>query len=70
MFGRNKNAIVTTHLIIKARKYFDQSPSFSLDSTIADSTKAQSVVDKLNDIVDIQKEKNVLEQYYSVPITL
>ena len=70
MFGKNKNAIVSTHLIIKVRKYYDQNPSFYLDSTIADDTKAQSVVDKLNDIADIQKEKNIIEKYYSIQITL
>jgi hypothetical protein len=70
MFGKNKNAIVSTHLIVKVRKYYDQPPSFYLDSTIADDTKAQSVVDKLNDIATIQKEENVQEQYYSIQITL
>ena len=70
LFGKNKNAIVSTHLIIKVRKYYDQNPSFYLDSTIADDTKAQSVVDKLNDIADIQKEKNIVEKYYSIQITL
>ena len=70
MFGKNKNAIVSTHLIIKVRKYLDQNPSFSLDSCIADDTKAQSVVDKLNDIADIQKEKDAVEKYYSVRINL
>ena len=70
MFGKNKNAIVSTHLIIKVRKYYDQNPSFYLDSTIADSVKAQSVVDKLNDIATIQKEENTVERYYSVQITL
>ena len=70
MFGKNKNSIVSTHLIIKVRKYYDQTPSFFLDSTIADSVKANSVVRKLNDIAEIQKEENVKEQYYSVQITL
>ena len=70
MFGKNKNAIVSTHLIIRVRKYMDQNPSFYLESTVADDTKAQSVVDKLNDIAEIQKEENTVEQYYSVQITL
>jgi len=70
MFGKNKNAIVSTHLIIKVRKYLDQNPSFYLDSCIADDTKAQSVVGKLNDIADIQKEKDAVEKYYSVRINL
>ena len=70
MFGKNKNAIVSTHLIIKVRKYYDQNPSFYLENTVADDIKAQSVVDKLNDIAEIQKEDNLQEQYYSVQITL
>ena len=70
MFGKNKNAIVSTHLIIRVRKYMDQSPNFYLESTVADDTKAQSVVDKLNDLATLQKEENTIEQYYSVQITL
>jgi len=70
MFGKNKNAIVSTHLIIRVRKYMDQSPNFYLESTVADSAKAQSVVEKLNDLATLQKEENTQEQYYSVPITL
>ena len=70
MFGKNKNAIVSTHLIIKVRKFMDQNPSFYLESCIADDKKAQSVVDKLNDIADIQKEKDAVEKYYSVRINL
>jgi len=70
MFGKREGTIVSTHLIIKVRKYYDQNPSFYLDSTIADSVKAQSVVDKLNDIATIQKEENTVERYYSVQITL
>ena len=52
------------------RKYLDQNPSFYPDSCIADDTKAQSVVGKLNDIADIQKEKDAVEKYYSVRINL
>ena len=70
MFGKHKNAIVSTHLIIRVRKYYDQNPSFYLESTVADDIKANSVVRKLNDIAEIQKEENVQEQYYSVQITL
>ena len=70
MFGKNKNSIVSTHLIIKVRKYHNLNHSFYLESTIADDAQAQSVVDKLNDIAEIQKEENVQEQYYSVQITL
>ena len=70
IFGKDKNAIVYTHLIIRVRKYYDQNPSFYLENTIADDTKANSVVEKLNDIATLQKEENVKEQYYSVSITL
>ena len=70
MFGKNKNAIMYTHLIIRVRKYMDQSPNFYLESTVADDTKAQSVVDKLNDLATLQKEENTQVQYYSVSITL
>jgi len=41
IFGKDKNAIVYTHLIIRVRKYMDQSPNFYLESTVADDTKAQ-----------------------------
>jgi hypothetical protein len=70
MFGKKENSIVSTHLIIKVRKYHNLKPSFYLESTIADDTEANSVVEKLNDIAEIQKEENVQEQYYSVQITL
>jgi len=70
MFGKNKNAIVSTHLIIRVRKYMDQNPNFYLESTVADNTKAISVVEKLNDLATLQKEENTQTQYYSVPITL
>ena len=70
MFGKDKNSIVSTHLIIKVRKFHNLNPSFYLENTIADDAQAQSVVDKLNDIAEIQKEDNLQEQYYSVQITL
>jgi len=70
MFGKNKNAIMYTHLIIRVRKYMDQNPNFYLESTVADDTKAISVVDKLNDLATLQKEADIQVQYYSVPITL
>ena len=70
MFGKKENSIVSTHLIVKVRKYHNLKPSFYLESTIADDAQAQSVVDKLNDIAEIQKEDNLQEQYYSVQITL
>ena len=70
MFGKKENSIVSTHLIVKVRKYHNLKPSFYLESTIADDTEANSVVEKLNDIAEIQKEDNVQEQYYSVHFTL
>ena len=70
MFGKNKNAIMYTHLIVRVRKYMDQNPNFYLESTVADSAKAQSVVEKLNDLAILQKEEDTQEQYYSVQITL
>ena len=70
IFGKDKNAIVSTHLIIRVRKYMDQSPNFYLENTVADSDKAQSVVEKLNDLATLQKEENTQQQYYSVQITL
>ena len=70
MFGKKENSIVSTHLIVKVRKYHNLKPSFYLESTIADDIEANSVVEKLNDIAEIQKEDNLQEQYYSVQITL
>jgi len=70
MFGKNKNAIVSTHLIVRVRKYYEQPPNFYLESTVADSAKAQSVVEKLNDLATLQKEENTEMKYYSVQITL
>ena len=70
IFGKDKNAIVSTHLIIRVRKYMDQSPNFYLESTVADEKKATEVIEKLNDLATLQKEENTQVQYYSVPITL
>ena len=72
MFGKNKNAILYTHLIVKVRKYEDQQPWFSLYNTpaIADETKAREVVEKLNSLAELNKEKGWQEEYYSVNMTL
>ena len=70
MFGKDKNAIVSTHLIIRVRKYMEQSPNFYLESTVADEKKATEVIEKLNDLATLQKEENTQQQYYSVQITL
>ena len=75
MFGKDKNAILTTTLIVKVRKYKDNQPFFSLYDTpsMADQNKADEVVTKLND----HEQYNVREikegwqtEYYSVPMTL
>ena len=72
MFGKNKQAILYTHLIVKVRKYQDTEPYFSLYSVpaIADETKAREAVEKLNSLADLNKEKGWQEQYYSVSMTL
>ena len=52
MFGKNKNAILSTTLIVKVRKYKNQEPFFSLYNppSMADKPKADEVVHKLNEI--------------------
>ena len=72
MFGKNKNAILHTYLIVKVRKYEDQQPWFSLYNTpsIADQTKATETVEKLNSLAELTKEKGWQEEYYSVSMTL
>ena len=72
MFGKNKNAILHTYLIVKVRKYEDQQPWFSLYNTpaIANQTKATETVEKLNSLAELTKEKGWQEEYYSVSMTL
>ena len=75
MFGKDKNAMLTTTLIVKVRKYKNEQPYFSLYSppSMADKTKADEVVHKLNDLVqyDVQEIKEGWQtEYYSVPMTL
>ena len=72
MFGKNKNAIFHTYLIVKVRKYEDQQPWFSLYSTpaIADQTKAMETVEKLNALAELNKEKGWQEEYYCQSLTL
>ena len=75
MFGKNKNAILSTTLIVKVRKYKDQQPYFTLYSppSMADQNKANEVVDKLNDLeqYNVQEiEEGWQTEYYSVPMTL
>ena len=72
MFGKNKNAILHTYLIVKVRKYEDQQPWFSLYDTpaIADQTKAIETVEKLNALAELNKEKGWQEEYYCQSLTL
>ena len=72
MFGKDKKAILFTHLIVKVRKYEDQEPYFSLYSTpaIADGNKARETVEKLNSLAELNKEKGWQTEYYSQRITL
>jgi len=57
MFGKKKNTILHTYLIVKVRKYEDQ-------------TKADQTVEKLNSLAELNKEKGWQEEYYSVHMTL
>ena len=72
MFGKDKKAVLFTHLIVKVRKYEDQEPYFSLYSTpaIADGDKARETVEKLNSLAELNKEKGWQTEYYSQRITL
>jgi len=72
MFGKNKNAILTTTLIVKVRKYQDQQPYFSLYDTpsMASEANARDVVEKLNAVEKYKKEENWQTEYYAVPMTL
>ena len=72
MFGKKKNSILYTHLIVKVRKYKNENPYFSFHSmpAIADETKATLTVEKLNELADLEKEENLQTQYYTVPLTM
>ena len=72
MFGKNKDAILYTHLIVKVRKYKNEQPYFSFHEmpAIADETKARLTVEKLNELAEISPEENWQEEFYSVPMTL
>ena len=72
MFGKNKNAILHTHLIVKVRKYKDTQPYFSLYTVpaIADETKARESVEKLNSLAELEKTDGWQEEYYSISMTL
>jgi len=75
MIGKNKNAILSTTLIVKVRKFKDNEPYFSLYNppSMADQNKANEVVTKLNDLeqYNVQEIKEGWQtEYYSVPMTL
>ena len=72
MFGKDKNAILHTHLIVKVRKYKDTQPYFSLYTVpaIADETKARESVEKLISLAELEKSDGWQEEYYSVSMTL
>jgi len=75
MFGKNKNAMLITTLIVKVRKYKDQQPRFSLHipPSLADETKARELVEKLNDVEQYNTDdikEGWQTEFYSVPMTL
>tara|TARA_R100000656_G_scaffold53051_1_gene42036 strand:+ start:103 stop:321 length:219 start_codon:yes stop_codon:yes gene_type:complete len=72
MFGLDKKAILQTNLIVKVRKYKTEQPFFSFHSTpaMADETKAMETAKKLNELAELDKEKDWQTEYYSVPMTL
>ena len=72
MFGKKKNSILYTHLIVKVRKYRNENPYFSFHEmpAIADETKARLTVEKLNELADLSVEENWQEQFYTVPLTM
>ena len=72
MFGKNKNAILHTYLIVKVRKYEDQQPWFSLydPPAIADQAKAIETVEKLNALAKLNPDKGWQEEYYSQSLSL
>jgi len=74
IFAKNKNAFCTTNLIIKVKQYKGGSPLFYLDKVINDSEKAYSIVEKLNEVAEIDSTDNVSEegwqtQYFSQSLT-
>ena len=62
IFAKNKNAFCTTNLIIKVKQYKGGSPLFYLDKVINDSEKAYSIVEKLNEVAEIDSTDNVSEE--------
>jgi len=74
IFAKDKNATCFTNLIIKVKQYKDGSPLFYLEKVINDSTKAQTLIEKLNDVAEIdstdnEHEKGWKTQYFSSSLT-
>ena len=74
IFAKNKNAFCTTNLIIKVRQYDGGSPLFYLDKVINDGEKAYSIVEKLNEVAEIDSTDNISEEgwktkYFSQSLT-
>tara|TARA_Y100001963_G_scaffold155262_1_gene245946 strand:- start:19 stop:249 length:231 start_codon:yes stop_codon:yes gene_type:complete len=73
IFAKNKNAICYTNLIIKVRQYKDGSPLFYLEKVINDSVKANSVVEKLNQLAEIEKDtednRGWKNEYFTTSLT-
>ena len=65
MFGKDKNAILHTHLIVKVRKYKNEQPYFSLYTV-----PARESVEKLNELAQLESRDGWQEEYYSVNMTL
>jgi len=73
IFAKDKNAFCTTNLIVKVRQYKDGDHFFSIDRVVVDSEKAYSIVEKLNEVVEIEKDnaenKGWKNQYFSQSLT-
>tara|TARA_R100001594_G_scaffold64839_2_gene99171 strand:- start:813 stop:1043 length:231 start_codon:yes stop_codon:yes gene_type:complete len=73
IFAKNKNAICYTNLIIKVRQYKNGSPLFYLEKVINDSVKANSVVEKLNQLAEIEKDtednRGWKNEYFTTSLT-
>ena len=73
IFAKDKNAFCTTNLIVKVRQYKDGDQFFSIDRVVVDSDKATAVAEKLNEVVEIEKDnaenKGWKNQYISNSFT-
>ena len=73
IFAKDKNAFCTTNLIVKVRQYKDGEQLFSINSVVVDSEKARTVAEKLNEVIEIEKDnaenKGWNNRYYSKPFT-